>query len=303
MPSIRLEAATLPAAPCGFLTEQERLEAFVAAMRAYFIGGIQWQTSASVPADLEAYWLKTDADGRPIGYRVHVAADGRYAPPLDCTYNCVAAGDGDDITISNSIKFTAAMAFRTGMKFRFVAPGTNTGPVTLKIDDQDPKDVIKNGGEDLAAGDIIEDQIVEVVYNATVGYFEIVSTVVTPTPVQPTRTTGTGGVPAAGGTTSVPHGGSTFPDKVEVVFKCTEADRGYSVDDEVNIEGAFWTGSNTAVPALTVHRTASTVGIVRSSTVDNISIAPKGGGAAYGGSVYLTPSKWQIKVRCEFWPV
>jgi hypothetical protein len=148
---------------------------------------------------LEAYWLKTDADGRPIGYRVHVAADGRYAPPLDCTYNCVAAGDGDDITISNSIKFTAAMAFRTGMKFRFVAPGTNTGPVTLKIDDQDPKDVIKNGGEDLAAGDIIEDQMVEVVYNATVGYFEIVSTVVTPTPAEPTRTTGTGGVPAAGG--------------------------------------------------------------------------------------------------------
>lgn len=300
MPSIRLEAATLAAAPCGFLTEQERLEAFVAAMRAYFIGGIQWQTSASVPADLEAYWLKTDADGRPIGYRVHVAADGRYAPPLDCTYNAVAAGDGDDITISNSIKFTAAMAFRTGMKFRFVAPGTNTGPVTLKIDDQDPKDVLKNGGEDLAAGDIIEDQIIEVVYNATVGYFEIVSTVVTPTPDQPTRTTGTGGVPAAGGNTAIPHGGTTHPDRAEVVLRCTDADRGYAVGDEVPIEGAFWTGSNTGIPAFTVHRTATNVVVVRSSTVTTVNLAPKGGGAAYDTA--MTTTKWEIKVRCEFWP-
>ncbi len=300
MATIRLSAATLPSRACGFDSEQERLDAYVAAIRATLLGGLQWETSASAPADLGAYWLKTDASGRPIGYRVHVAADGRMAPPLDATYNCVAAGTGDAITVSNSIKFTAGMAFRTGMKFRFVAPGTNTGAVTLKIDDQDPKDLLKNGGEDMAAGDIVEDQIIEVVYNATVGYFEIVSTTKTPMPTQPTRTSGTGGVPAAGGNTSIPHGGTTYPDRAEVVMRCTDSDRGYAVGDEVPIEGAFWSGSNTGIPAFTLHRTETAVVIVRSNTVTEVRLAPKGGGAAYDTAIVTT--KWELKARCEFWP-
>lgn len=301
MATIRLSAGTLPSRSCGFENEQERLEAYVAAIRATLLGGIQWETSASAPADLGSYWLKTDADGRPIGYRVHVAADGRFAPPLDSTYNCTAAGTGDAITVSNPIKFTAGMAFRTGMKFRFVAPGTNTGAVTFKIDDQDPKDVLKNGGEDLVAGDITEDQIVEVVYNGTTGYFELVSTVVTPMPTQPTRSSGTGGVPAAGGNTSIPHGQTTRrPDRAEVVLRCTDADRGYAVGDEVPIEGAFWSGSNTGIPAFTIHRTETAVVIVRSNTVSVVYLAPKGGGAAYDTAMVTT--KWEIKVRCEFWP-
>lgn len=300
MATIRLSAGTLPPYACGFTTEQERLEAYVSAIRASLLGGLQWETSASAPADLGSYWLKTDADGRPIGYRVHVAADGRFAPPLDATYNCTAAGTGDAITVSNPIKFTAGMAFRTGMKFRFVAPGTNTGAVTLKIDDQDPKEVLKNGGDDMAAGDIVEDQIVEVVYNATVGYFEIVSSTKTAMPSQPQRTTGTGGVPAAGGTTTIPHSGTTYPDRCELVLKCLESDRGYSPGDEVDIRCAFWIGSNTGIPAFTVHRTTSSIGIVRSGTVNAVQLAPKGGGAAF--DVTLTETKWQILARCEFWP-
>lgn len=300
MATIRLSAAVLPSRACGYSTEQERLDAYVAAIRATLIGGIQWETSASVPVDLGAYWLKTDADGRPIGYRVHVAADGRFAPPLDATYNCTAAGTGDAITVSNGIKFLAGMAFRTGMKFRFVAPGTNTGAVTLKIDDLDPKDVLKNGGEDMAAGDIVEDQIVEVVYNATVGYFEIVSTTKTAMPTQPTRSSGTGGVPAAGGNTSIPHGGTTRPDRAEVVLRCTDSDRGYAVGDEVPIEGAFWAGSNTGIPAFTVHRTEAAVVVVRTNIAVVIYLAPKGGGAAYDTPIVTT--KWELKARCEFWP-
>lgn len=303
MATIRLSAGVLPPPACGFRTEQERLEAFVAAMRAILSGGIQWETSAAIPADLDAYWLQTDSDGRPLRYRKHSSADGRFAPPLDSTFNCTATGSANAIILSNTIKFTAGLAFRTGMKFRFLAPGTNTGAVTLKVDDLEAKTLVKHGGAPLIAGDLVANQIVEACYNASDGYFEVVSSVPTELPQGETRRTLTGSVPGVGSATAIAHAGTGVPDEVEVVLRCTASDRSYSEGDEVDAEGCWYGAENTGYPAFTISRNATHVTIARASDVAVIWIGIKSGaGSAYVGNPGLDTSKWQLKVRCKWWP-
>ena len=300
MPTIRKDAGTLRPPQCGYASEQERFEAYVAALSLAFTGGLQWSFTTGAPSDLGMFWLSQDANGRALTPKNWSTADARWVPWLSVAPFYTASGSADAIEIHNTEKFTTGMAFATGRIFRFVAPGTNSGATTLKIDDLDAKPIRKHGGEVLEAGDIAENQIVEVCYNAVVGYFEITSSTLTTLPTEGTHGTGTGGVPAAGGNTAIPHGGSRRPDRSELVLVCTDADAGFAVDDEVDIAGAFWAGLNTAIPAFTVHRTTSNVVIVRSSTAVVVYLAPKGGGAAY--ATPINTAKWQIKARWEFWP-
>lgn len=300
MPTIRKSTGTLAIPACGYSSEQERFEAYIAALSLAFTGGLQWSFTTAAPSDLGSYWLTADADGRPLTPKNWSTSDARWVPWMAVSPFYTSSGSANAIEIHNTEKFTTGMAFASGRRFRFHAPGTNTGTVTLKIDDLDAKAIKKHGGEDLEAGDIVEDQIVEVCYNALVGYFEITSSTLTTLPAEGTHHSAVGGVPAAGGNTSISHSGTTYPDKAEVVLRCTDADAGYAVGDEVDIAGAFFTGGGTGIPAFTVHRTTSNVVIVRSSTVTSVYLAPKGGGAAY--ATPITTSKWELKMRCEFWP-
>ena len=67
----------------------------------------------------------------------------------------------------------ALTSYSAGMIVSFKVPAANTGPVTLNCNSLGAKPVYKNVIEELAAGDILLDQIITVIYDGT--NFQIVS--------------------------------------------------------------------------------------------------------------------------------
>jgi hypothetical protein len=106
-------------------------------------------------------------------------------------------------------------AYATGQRFFFVAPATNTGACTLNINAIGAKSVTKQGTTALAAGDIVLNGIVQVVYDGT--QFQILNPVTSAattvtsfsagtTGLTPSTTT-TGAVTLAG-TLAIANGGT-----------------------------------------------------------------------------------------------
>ena len=77
------------------------------------------------------------------------------------------AGTADAITLTPS---TAITAYAAGMQFRFVAEAANTGDVTVDVSGVGPKSVLKAGGQELAAGDIKDGDVVSILYDGTQFY-------------------------------------------------------------------------------------------------------------------------------------
>lgn len=73
-------------------------------------------------------------------------------------------GTADAITITTT---PTLGAYFTGLRLWFVASGANTGAVTLNVSGLGAKSVTKNGTTALAAGDIPNGAVVEVVYDGT----------------------------------------------------------------------------------------------------------------------------------------
>lgn len=61
----------------------------------------------------------------------------------------------------------APTAYTTGMRFTFKAGTANTGAATLNVNSLGAKTIKKNYNTDLASGDIVANQIIEVVYDGT----------------------------------------------------------------------------------------------------------------------------------------
>lgn len=70
----------------------------------------------------------------------------------------------DTITLTSD---STIAAYADGMRFTFIAGGTNTGPATLNIDSVGAKAVRKGADVALAAGDIAAGMAVDVVYDAS----------------------------------------------------------------------------------------------------------------------------------------
>lgn len=101
----------------------------------------------------------------------------------------------------------APTAYTTGMRFTFKAGTANTGSATLNVNSLGAKTLKKRYDQDLATGDILANQIVEVVYDGT--NMQMVSSQ-QPAPSfahgQATRTTGDGT-----GTQNIAHGLGVTP--------------------------------------------------------------------------------------------
>lgn len=257
MAQITLTAGTL-APPACYSNDQQRLEAYVAAIVAAVSGGVQWEANQTSPADLTIYWLQLDSNNRPIHLRKYSTADASWVPVLDVPfYSAVVGGTGDAITLANSPVFVSTSAFITGRKFVFASPGDNSGAVTLAIDGLTAKPVVKGAGTALDAGDILSGQIVEVTYNLASDWFEM------QTPPKAFTLTRAGvdsimsssspqAMPLAGSNVSIAHNQSAAPKIVTVRAKKTiAAEQGYAVGDEVDL-GQFitFTGSGVTWPGL-----------------------------------------------------
>lgn len=303
MAQIILNAGTL-APPACYANDQERLEAFVAAIVASIIGGIQWEAGSTAPVDLTAYWLQTDANARPIAVRKYVAASGRWEPPIPFPLRPDSVGgSGDAITLSNTPTFNSSSAFLTGRRFVFLAPADNTGAVTLAVDGLTAKPVVKHSGTALEAGDILDGQIVDVVYNLTADWFELQTPPkafsLTAAAIRTMFTEGTGPVPGAGSSGTISHAVAAVPVLWSLRLRCKTAEAGYSVDDEVDpISVLSDQGSGASIPSFSYGIDDSAVTILRHTQPGSggIRIHSKSApGTAIG--VTFTPANWEFVLR------
>ena len=304
MANITLTAGTLPPPSC-FTTDQERLNAYVAAILAEITGGVQWEAQASPPADLTEYWLQTDANGRPVHLRKYSTADAKWSPILDIPFVAtVVGGTADNITISTTPTFNATSVFQNGRRFVLNAPGVNTGPVTLTIDGLAAKKIMKQAGDLLEAGDLRSGQIIDTIYNASADWFEMTtpprSFILVATDVTALMKSGTASVPSEGTSTSIPHGLTYIPQIRSVCAKCTTGQAGFSVGDEVdfaqfivNISG----GSYSTAFSWSVDSSGFTITrMTHTGTGDTLVLKKTGGNASDPGkSEPFVAADWQFK--------
>lgn len=108
---------------------------------------------------------------------------------------------------------------------------------------------------------------------------------------------GTSTIPDYGDSATFPHGFSpAIPSMVRAVLKCTGANNGYAVGDEVDISAVGWSSLNGGVPAFVVTADATNVIVTLEAFASSaqIFLINRATGAWFTLSAYL--SSWQIKV-------
>lgn len=301
MSSIKLQPGTLSPPAC-YDSEQARFEAYVAKIVATSIGGLQWETQQGAPVDLGVYWLRSTSDGRARGPRAYNTVDGRWVPWMEGRWVPDSSGGAANAyTATTGHNLLAGTIQRTGVKVLFVPVATNTGASTLNVDGTGAIAITRHGAAALQPGDLPLNSIAEVVFNASGPRWELATPVPPATATAVTYLALTGAVPAAGAVTTLPHGQFKAPEFMDAKLVCTADDRGYSINDEVNLESFFWTGSNAGTPAFTVERDTTNVRVIRLSDAPQVVyVTAKGGGAAYGTAADM--SKWSLKINCQFLP-
>lgn len=174
MPTITLTAGTLPQPAC-YEDEQLRLNAFVAAITASVTGGIQWEAGQSAPDDLTKYWLRTDANGRPLEALNWSAADAAWVRWFSTpTTTGASSGSGNGYTLTNSpVYLTTVTAYSSGRVYMFVANHANTGASTLNVDGLGARNIFRDVNQPLVAGTIRNGQVVVVMSDGS--NFQLIS--------------------------------------------------------------------------------------------------------------------------------
>lgn len=126
------------------------------------------------------------------------------------TYDYQADSVGTD---SYAITCTPApTAYTTGMRFTFKAATANTGACSLNVNTLGPITIKKNVSSDLSTGDILANQVVEVVYDGT--YMQLVS--VRASSVSYANGSTSKNAADASATQTIAHGLGTAPKQVKI---------------------------------------------------------------------------------------
>jgi len=167
MPEINLTAGTLPPPAC-YASEQDRLDAYAAAIIAQYSAPPEWSAGAVPPFDLALYWLRLDSNQNPVEVLKYNTASGGWARvQTQFTYG-VGAGVANAYTLTLTPASPGVnQAYRTGVSYVFVASVLNTGASTLSVDGLAVKAITKFGTTPLVAGDMVSGQMCVVVYDGT----------------------------------------------------------------------------------------------------------------------------------------
>ena len=169
MPTIDITAGELPPPQC-YANEQDRLEAYAAALIAQQTVAPEWEANAvSPPAGSPLYWLRLDANANPIEIlKFSATAPAGWARvQTQFTYG-VGGGAANAYTVTLSPTSPGVnQAYRTGVCYAFIANAPNTGATTVAVDGLAAKAVTKFGTIPLVANDIVANQMCVVVYDGT----------------------------------------------------------------------------------------------------------------------------------------
>lgn len=316
MPEINLTAGTLPPPAC-FASEQDRLDAYAAAMIAQFTTSPEWAANAVAPANLGLYWLRLDANNNPVEVlKYNTTAPAGWARlTTQFTYG-VGGGAPNAYTVTLSPASPGVnQAYRTGTAYAFGAAAANTGASTLSVDGLAAKAITKYGTTALAANDIVNGQMCVVVYDGT--RFQLLnpglnigpSAFAPGTDRQFLRTNSTPAtvwesgyitpvasyqaIPAAGASVTFSHGMGVDPLTWDIGIICTDAggDAGYAQNDYVSSRSLAWTTNYGIITGC--FSNATVIGLVRASSGTQIFVYDK----STGTPTAITEAKWKVMAR------
>lgn len=314
---IELTVGTLPPPAC-YASEQERADAYVAAMTATLVSTDEWSVGQNPPADTDLYWLQLDIDDRPVMAYNYVDADAAWVPWFAFPVFRVATGAAGAYSITNSPAMTTVgEAYQTGRTYVFKANHASTGATTLNVDGLGAKAIKIKVTDDTVANTIKIDQIVTVIYDginfqmiSAVGGSSIAASDIVPgTDRQFIRTVGTAAawetslyktpvvsgttIPAHGTPITIAHGLGVQPVMFGMNFVCTDAlgDMGYSEFEEIPVTGTTEISSDDDDNIPTVWATTTVVGYLTcTQSLTNPRVANKATGVI--GSI--DPTKWKL---------
>jgi hypothetical protein len=168
MPTVDISAGLLPPPAC-YASEQDRLDAYAAALIGNLNTGDEWAVQETPPVNTGLYWLRTDTNGRPVEVLKFSTADSNWIRmQSEVVFGGVSTGAANAYAIANNPVYpTALSAYRTGQIYTFLANHANTGASTLNVDGQGAKAITKDVATPLIANDILAGQVVSVLYDGT----------------------------------------------------------------------------------------------------------------------------------------
>lgn len=314
---ITLTAGTLPPPAC-YASEQERFEAYVAAITATATGDIQWHSGSVAPVDTTLYWLVLDVDDRPLEVRKYSTDDASWIPVLqDVVWCSNGGGTLGNYTVAPVPAFlTSASAYQFGRIYAFKVPHTNTGAATLNVNGLGSKNITKNGTVALAAGDLVVNQLVLVMYdgtqfqllNPTANTTVAVASIVPGTDRQFLRTNSTPAtqwesgyitpvgsyqsVPSAGAAVTLAHGLGVLPLSWEIGIICTadDATTGYVAGDFIPVGSIFRGNLSETEHWISKYANSTNIGFVRGNSVSSVQVNHKTNGVLQT----ITDANWKV---------
>ena len=313
MPEINLTAGTLPPPAC-YASEQDRLDAYAAAIIAQYSAPPEWSAGMVAPADLSLYWLRLDSNQNPVEVLKYNTTSGGWARvQTQFTYG-VGAGVANAYTITLSpVSPNAIQAYRTGVCYAFVANLSNTGATTVDVDTRGVKAITKFGTAPLVAGDMVSGQMCVVVYDGT--RFQLLNPGFNVGPVnfspginrQFLRTNATPAtvwesgymtpvasyqsIPASGFAVTFFHGLGVDPLTWDIGIICTTADVGYALDDYISAKSLAYP-TNYGI-SMTPFSNTSVIGFVRNNGGFAIWVNRKDTGVPAA----ITEASWKVMAR------
>ena len=319
MPTIDITAGELPPPQC-YANEQDRLEAYAAALIAQQTVAPEWEANAvSPPAGSPLYWLRLDANANPIEILKYsaTAPAGWARVQTQFTYG-VGGGAANAYTVALSPTSPGVnQAYRTGVCYAFIANAPNTGATTVAVDGLAAKAVTKFGTVPLVANDIVANQMCVVVYDGT--RFQLLNpglnvgtaNIAPGTDRQFLRTNSTPAtvwesgyitpvasyqaIPAAGSSVTFSHGLGVDPLTWDIGIICTDAggDAGSALNDYVAVGSILRTDLSQSDLRITSYSNATVIGMVRNNFVSGINVNHK----TTGVLTAITEAKWKVMAR------
>ena len=168
MATVDISAGTLPPPAC-YASEQDRLDAYAAALIGNLNSGAEWASSQTAPGNSGLYWLRTDISNRPVEVLKFssAAGDSQFIRlSSEVVFAGTSTGAAGAYAVINSPPYPSpGSAYRAGQIYTFLANHTNAGACTLNVDGQGAKAITKDATVALSANDILTGQVVSVLYD------------------------------------------------------------------------------------------------------------------------------------------